>query len=151
MAMYSQKPVQAAIGLQSKTRYLEQRTQDYEIVEAVNRLLAGRENQERTLVFVRHLYYLDIPYLNGNPDTSFEVDPEHMQTAQEWKAFLGEKGIGYIVRSPDYPEAIAAPLWEMERNSDLVPFAQAEVWNFQGKRIDEKRTTVPVIILRVRR
>ena len=151
LAMYSQSPVLAAIGLQSKTRYLELRAQDYEIVEAANRLLGGVDNQERALVFVRHLYYLDIPYLNGDPDTSFEVDPEHLQTTQEWQAFLEKKGIGYIVRSPDYPEAIAAPLREMERNGDLIPYAQAEVQNFQGKRIDEERAMVPVIILRVRR
>ena len=136
LAMYAQRPVLAAIGLQSKTRYLELRSQDYEIVETANRLLGGREKQQRALVFVRHLYYLDIPYLNGDPDTSFEVDPEHLQTAQEWKAFLEEKGIGYIVRSPDYPEAIAAPLREMERNGDLISFARAEVQNLQGKRID---------------
>lgn len=151
LAVYSRRPVLAAIGLQSKTSYLEQRTQDYEIVETVNRLLGGREKQQRALVFFRHLYYLDIPYLNGDPDTSFEVDPEHMQTAQEWNAFFEEKGIGYIVRSPDYPEAIAAPLREMERNGDLVLFAQAEVQNFQGKRIDEEHTAVPVTIMRVRR
>lgn len=151
LTMYSQAPVMAAIGLQSKTRYLEQRTQDYEIVEAVNRLLGNLENQPRTLVFVRHLYYLDIPYLNGDPATSFEVDPGRLQTTQEWKAFLEKKDIGYLVRSPDYPEPIAAPLTEMERNGDLVPFARAEVQNFQGKRIDEKRAMVPVIILRVRR
>ena len=151
LAIYVQKPLLAAIGLQNKRTYLEQRTQDYEIVEATNRLLSGLENRQKALVFVRHLYYLDIPYLNGNPDTSFEVDPKHLRTTQEWKAFLEGKRIGYVVRSPDYPEAIATPLREMEESGDLIPFAQAVVQNFQGKRIDEELVGVPVVILKVGR
>ena len=78
-----------------------------------------------------------MPYLNGNPDTSFEVDPEHLQTREKWKEFFNERSIGWVVRSPDYPDAIAAPLCEMEKNGDLVLFAQSEVQNFEGNRIDE--------------
>jgi len=101
-------------------------------------------------VFFRHFYYLDIPYLNGSPDASFEVDPEHLQTKEEWKRFLEQKGIGYVVRSPGYPEPIAAPLSELESKGDLVVVAQADVQNFQGKRINEERKTVMVTILKVR-
>jgi len=151
LAMYSQTPVLGAIGFVSKTIYLEQTSQDYEVVEALNQLLGGEKSQQRTLVFVRHLYYLKIPYVNGDPGTSFEADPEHLQSAQEWKAFFEKNGIGYVVRAPDYPAIIAQTLMEMERDGDLVPFAQEEVQNFQGKRIDQTRTAISVIILRVRR
>lgn len=152
LAMYSQRPVLAAIGLQRRTKYLEQRAQDYQVVEAVNQSLRGIENQQqRALIFVRHLYYLDIPYVNGDPGTSFEVDLEHLQTTQAWKGFFEEKHIGYIVRSPDYPKTVAACLREMEKDGELVPYAETEVENFQGKRIDEKRMAVPVIILKIER
>jgi hypothetical protein len=151
LTMFCQKPVLTAIGAFNKITYLEQSTQDYQIVEVINRILTAEGNQQRTLVFVRHLYYLDIPYLNGNPDTSFEVDLERLRTVQAWRAFFEKKDIGFVVRSPDYPSAIAEPLNEMEKNEELIPFARTEVQNFQGKRIDQKRTTVPVVILRVRR
>jgi len=151
LAMYSQGPVIAAIGLQTRTKYLEQRAQDYEVVEAVNQLLSDRNNHQRVLVFFRHFYYLDVPYLNGNPDTSFEVDTKLLQTTKEWKKFFEQKDIGYVVRSPDYPEPIASSLCEMERNGDLVLVAQAEVENFQGKRINERRATESVIVLKVNR
>jgi len=149
--LYLYKPLRAAIGLQNEKEYLEESSQDFEVTEAINHLLAGRNDQEKTLVFIRHLYYLNIPFVNGDPGTSFEVDPEHLQTPQEWKAFLEKKSIGYVVRSPNYPNEIAIPLNEMERTGDLAPFAKAEVLNFQGKRIDQNRVSVPVVILKVNR
>jgi hypothetical protein len=150
LAIYSQRPILAAIRPKSKHAYLEQRAQDYQIVEAVNRLLGTRHDQLRTLVFVRHLYYLDVSYLNGDPDTSFAVDPDRMLTKQEWRQFFEKNRIGYIVRSPDYPQAIAESLTRMEKDGDLVPFAEFEVQNFQGKRSDEKRQPIVVVILKVR-
>jgi hypothetical protein len=58
------------------------------------------------LSLVRHLYYLQIPCLNGDPATSFEVDPERLQTQEEWKQFFEKKNVGYVVRSPEYPAVI---------------------------------------------
>ena len=72
-----------------------------------------------------------------------------MQTPQAWEDFLDKNGIGYIVRSPDYPEEIATPLHELEKTGQLIPFASAEVQNFQGKRLEQNRTAVPTVILKV--
>jgi hypothetical protein len=93
--------------------------------------LSGSKDQQETLVFFRHLYYLNIPFVNGDPDTGFDIDPEGMQTPQQWKA-LKEKNIGYIVRSNEFPEPIAVPRDELEKTGDLIPFASAEVQNFQA-------------------
>jgi hypothetical protein len=112
-------------------------------------MLGGRENQQKTLVFLRHLYYLDIPYVNGDPNSSFEVDPEHMQSRGDWRAFFKKKSIGYVVRSPEYPKAIAAPLEEMERTGELTVIERTDVQTFQGKRVDQVRVTTPVVILKV--
>jgi hypothetical protein len=151
LAIYSQRPVLAALGVLGKAKYLEQTSQDYEIVEAINRIVGDQRSHLKTLVFIRHRYYLDIPYVNGDPGSSFEVDPEQLRSTQEWKIFFEKKGIGYVVRSPEYPAAIAGPLREMERDGDLVPFAREEVQNFQGKRIEGVRTTIPVVLLKVNR
>lgn len=149
--LYVQGPLRAAIGVQVEKEYLEQRAPDFEIAETVNHLLSGRKDHQKTLVFFRHLYYLGIPFMNGDPGTSFEVDPERLQSPQAWIEFLDKRNIGYIVRSPNYPEIIAAPLNELEKSGDLIPFAMAEVRNFQGNRIDQNRIAVPVVILKVRR
>ena len=100
---------------------------------------------------MRHLYYLEIPYLNGDPTTSFEADPERLQTQEEWGQFLETKNVGYVVRSPENPAEIERPLVEMEKSGYLVPYAEAEVRNLEGMRINQKRVTEPVVILRVTR
>lgn len=151
LAIYSERPVLAALGVLPKTEYLEQSSQDYEVIEAVNKLLGGQQSKLRTLVFVRHLYYLDIPYLNGNPGTSFQVDPERLHATQAWKAFFEKNDIGYVVRSPSYPGAISQSLTEMERDGDLLPLAQEEVQNLQGKRTDQVLASIPVVVLKVKR
>lgn len=143
--------LRAAIGLQSRIEYLEERAPDFEIAVTVNHLLSGREDQEKTLVFFRHLYYLNIPFINDDPGTSFEVGPGHLLTPQSWRDFLVKREVGYIVRSPDYPEEIAAPLNELEKTGDWVPYAKADVQNFQGKHLEQNRIPVPLVILKVKR
>lgn len=150
LALYSYKPIYAAIGLQDKTRYLEERAPDYQVVEAVNQSLARTEKEEKTLLFIRHLYYLNIPVLNGDPATSFEVDPDRLKTAGSWKDFLTKNDIGYVVRSTEYPSSIREPLEGMERNGELIPVARIDVQNFQGMRLSQNLVAAPVVILRVR-
>lgn len=151
LAIYSEKPILAAVGILDKTKYLEQTAQDYQAIEFVNRRLGGQQTKLRTLVFIRHLYYLDIPYLNGEPSTSFEVDPDRLQTTTAWKAFFQEKGIGYVVRFPEYPASIPEPLTQLEKDGDLVPLAQQDVQEFQGKRIEQLQAIIPVVSLKVKR
>ena len=59
------------------------------------------------------------------------------------------KAIVYVVRAPDYPVVVAAPLEELERRGDLVHFTQRKVGNLKGMRIEQERITVPVIILKI--
>ena len=149
LALYSYRPICVAIGLRDKTRYLEDRAPDYQLVQAMNELPLGRAEAEKTLVFVRHLYYLSIPFLNGDPATSFEVDAERLKTADDWMAFFRKNEVGYVVRSPDYPASIRLPLEEMERSRELIPVSKRDVQNFQGMRLTQNRVTVPLVILQV--
>jgi hypothetical protein len=151
LATYSTAPLLAALGVISKTQYLEQFSFEYQVIEVVNGLLAAQDPKLRTLVFVRHMYYLEIPFLNGNPATSFEVDPSQLQTTAAWRDFFAKKSIGYVARSPDYPRSIAEPLLQMERDGDLVPIDHAVVESFSGKRQSATSTAITVVILKVKR
>ncbi len=122
--------------------------QDYQVARAINQMLGTAKNAGTALIFLRHQYYLHIRYLNGDPGTSFEADPERLQTPEQWKEFLKVNAIVYVVRGPSYPMAIAAPLEELERRGDLVRFAQREVGNLTGMRIEQARITVRVVILK---
>ena len=148
LAIYSREPLRFAMGQEGKTQYLEERGPEYEIAQAVNRAL-GRIRDQRVLIFVRHAYYLDVPYVNGDPSLSFEVDPTKLQSPKEWRIFFEKKNIGYVVRSPNYPAVIAGPLEEMEKMGDLTVISHADVEGFQGKRIAEVKTGIRVVILKV--
>jgi hypothetical protein len=123
LAVYSYKAIRVAVGLEDRTRYLEERAPDYQVAEAVNTLLTKRKDRAKTLVFMRHLYYVDIPFLNGEPGSNLEVDPERLRTAADWKAFFEKNDVGYVVRAPDYPSSIQQPMEEMERDGELIPSA----------------------------
>jgi hypothetical protein len=153
LVLYTYTPILVAIGFQDKTKYLEDRGPDFQIARATNEVLATQVTQlrrEKALVFIRHSYYLNIPFLNGDPARSFEVDVERMKTPEDWRTFFMLHAISFVVRSPDYPNSIRRPLEEMESTGELAPFAEIRVQNFRGMRLSESRENIAVVILRVR-
>jgi hypothetical protein len=150
LVMYMWKPAAAALGFVGEVHYLEERRPEYQEAEAINRVLAGQTKSGKTLLFLRHMYSVDVPYLNGDPATSWIVNPDHLHTPHDWEVFFQKEGIAFVARSPDYPEEIEAPLTEMEVKGDLVPVAQSVVQDFQGMRIEGKRAEISVIVLRVK-
>ena len=150
LLIYDRPALAVAVGLTSPETYLQKRSPDYEKVQFVNRALAGRESEGFALVFMRHTYYLTIPFLYGDPAASWAIDPMKLQTADDWLAFLRARHIRWVVRSPNYPPAISAPLEQLQARGQLVPVAQAEITDFRGLRISEDRQLMPVIVLEVR-
>jgi hypothetical protein len=148
--MYSWRPVVAALGIVREVSYLEERRPEYQEAEAINRVLASQTKGGKTLLFVRHMYSLDVPFLNGDPATSWMIDPDRLRTPRDWEVFFQREGIRFVARSPEYPAAIQAPLTEMEANGDLVPVVLLAVQDFVGNRIEEKRAERSVIIFKVK-
>jgi hypothetical protein len=141
--------VATSLGIVSKVRYLEEKSPGYQQAEAINRVVDSQARGGKTLVFLRHMYSLDVPFLNGDPATSWMINPDRFRTPQDWELFFQEEGISFVVRSPSYPPEIAPALAEMEATGDLVPVARPVVQDFQGKHIEAKRVEIPVIIPRV--
>jgi hypothetical protein len=73
-----------------------------------------------------------------------------LQSANDWLAFLKAQRIRWVVRSPNYPRAISAPLEQLQARGQLVPIAQSEITDFQGLRISEDRQRMPIVILELR-
>src|SRR5258708_17103333 len=114
----------------------------------VNSQMAQRDG--RALVFLRHLYYVRVPYVNGGPDTSWIVDPDRLTTPQNLLAFLKEQDVHWVLKSPDYPEEIAGVFEECEREGKLVPEASVEVEEIYGRsRVVNDRRKDVVVLLRV--
>jgi hypothetical protein len=79
------------------------------------------------------------------------MDPSKFQTAQQWQNFFREQNVHWVVRSPDYPATMAAPLEELEEHGELVPIARTDVSDFHGLRISGQRNLIPVVIYQVKR
>ena len=151
LILYTWKPAATTLGFVGEVRYLQEKRPEYQEAEFINRVLASQTKGGKTLLFLRHMYSLDVPFLNGDPATSWMINPDHLHTPHDWEVFFQKEGIEFIARSPDYPEVIEAPLKEMEANGDLVPVARSVVQDFQGMRIEGKRTEISVIVLRVKK
>jgi hypothetical protein len=150
LLVYDRPALSAALGFTSRDSYLSQRAQEYEKTQFINSVLANEQNNGTTLVFIRHLYYLRVPFLDGSPDSNWAVDPAKMQTEQDWLAFFRRHDVRWIVRSPAYPRPIAAPLTRLEMEGYLIPFAQTEVSDIQGIRISGVRQSISVVVFRVK-
>lgn len=150
LALYGHTAAAAGIGLINQQSYLRRRAPDYGKVEFINQTLRGQGSRDKTLVFLRHLYYLQMPFVSGDPNDNWNVDPRRLSSPEAWRAFFRAENIRWIVRAPDYPAAIAAPLKQLEAEGALEPVARGEVTDFAGMRIFNQRQTFPVVILRTR-
>jgi hypothetical protein len=100
LALYTAPEVLATVGWNERQHYLEEKAPEYQVSQAVNRVVSSTDVAGKTLVFIRHLYYLRVPYIVGNPATSWAVNPDVRKTAAEWREFLHNEQIAYVVRVP---------------------------------------------------
>jgi hypothetical protein len=150
LLLYGRAALSAGIGLTSPDSYLEQHAPEYEASQFVNENLVGSGNPGKTLVFMRHLYYLRVPFVYADPQSSWGIDPRLFQTSTEWKIFFKVQDVRWVVRSPSYPKEIAVPLQRLESEGTLVPIATRVVSDFKGMRINGLREDLSVVILQVK-
>jgi len=148
--LYARGALAVASGFVSRKQYLERQAPDYAAAEFVNQTLGTRPTQGKTAVFLRHLFYLRVPYLNCDPTSSWAIDPARLQTPAEWLSLFQRENVRWVVRGANYPESIAAPLLELERENHLVPIASTEVSDFAGLRLSGQREAVPLEILELK-
>jgi Protein of unknown function (DUF1420)/Dolichyl-phosphate-mannose-protein mannosyltransferase len=146
---YDARPIAAASGIVPKELYLRQRAPDYQAVEFVNASLKDTSPDRVALVFIRHVYGLNISYLYGDPIASWAVDPDHLQNKAQWKELFREHHIAWVVRNGVYPPALAESLENLEKSGLLSEISQTNLENFQGNRIFGVRTPERVVIFRV--
>jgi hypothetical protein len=150
LAIFSRASLPASLGINSSSNYLDATVQDFQLTQTINQVVSAQPQRGKAVVFFRHIYYLRVPFVNGNPNDSWAVDPDRLKTPDQWTAFFAAQGIRYVVRSPSYPVPIASPLLELEGRGDLIPIAQTEVQNFRGMRMNGERVSVPVFILKLK-
>jgi hypothetical protein len=147
LLMYGRAAAVAAIGAQSREDYLAAHAADFGKARFVNDELRGRPG--KALIFFQHVYHLQVPYVYGNPDGSWAVNPDKLQNSREWEEFFQKEQIRWVVKAPQYPKALAESLRKLEAEGLLVAIASGEVEDFSGNRIRGVRERILVEILQV--
>ena len=147
-AAYSRDFLPAALGIEGRNHFLERMAPDYQIAEYVNAVLLSRRG--RAMVFFRHLYYLRAPYINGDPATSWVMNPQHLQAPDSLLQLLNQLDVKWVVKTPGYPPAIAAAFEDLERRERLIPVLSGEVTDFSGRRrLEQQKSAIRVTVLAV--
>ncbi len=149
--VYALPAVKTAVGITSKEAYLKAVAPDQDRIDFINQTLQQRGGQGKTLVFLRHQYYLEVPYVEGNPSESWAVDPTKMQDEAAWTALFEREQIRWVVKAPDYPPDLAKSLNNLETQGILKPIAETVTEDIAGMRVDGNRTKNPVVILEVQK
>ena len=146
--LYARDFLPVALGLENRELFLERMAPDFESAKFINSSLANREGN--ALIFIRHLFYVRVPYQNGNPDSSWAMNPDRVANPAALLQYLKGSDIRWVVKTDDYPPGLMDTFNECEKQGKLVPETQAEVREFTGNtRTLNNRKLVPIVLLRV--
>jgi Dolichyl-phosphate-mannose-protein mannosyltransferase/Protein of unknown function (DUF1420) len=144
---YARDFLPVAIGRQSRKAFLERMAPDYRVVEFINRELHGRRG--KVMVFFRHVYYLRVPFVYGDPADSIQTGAVVNQGPAKLLALLRGLNVRWVVKSPDFPAPLASAARKLEAENVLRPVASADVVDFTGNRVNRQTATIHVVILQV--
>ncbi len=91
----------------------------------VNSAMAQRKG--KALIFFRHSIIASSLRERGSPLHPGSMNPAVLTDPQTLLAFLKEQDIRWVVKSPDYPEALASVFEECEKEGLLVPEARTDI------------------------
>jgi hypothetical protein len=150
-AVYASSFLGVVLRKENKQTFLERMAPDYQTVEFINSKLKDRASTDATvMVFFRHLYYLQVPFVDGAPEYSWLMNPAQYSDKNRLLAHLHEMKVGWVVKSPDFPAALKTAFEGLEADGDLVPEASADVDSLVGTgRIYGGHEKVHVVIMRV--
>jgi hypothetical protein len=150
--VYARDFLPVAVGTESKDMFLSRMAPDYQTATFVNATLEATQKSEggRVLVFFRHLYYLRVPYVNGDPGTSWLLAPARFATAPELLQALRAEDLHWVVSTGYYPDASADAFHQLEREGKLTPLATTQVESLAGQsRIYREKQSLRVTIFRI--
>jgi Dolichyl-phosphate-mannose-protein mannosyltransferase len=146
-ALYARDFLPVVFGREAKETFLNRMAPDYPIADYLNRTLKGRK--EKTMVFFRHLYYLRIPYVEGDPQNSWLMNPDQLRKPEELLGLCRTVGVKWIVKAPDYPPELAPVFENLETTGRIRPVAETIVEGFSGWRMYGQRKPIRVVILEI--
>jgi Protein of unknown function (DUF1420) len=150
LAAYSWPAWSVALGRVPRESYLREHAPDYERSQFVNAQLAqlsGGDASAKALIFFRHLYYVRVPFVDGDADDSWEMYAASLRSTQAWIDLFARERIRFVVKAPYYPAEFNEPLTRMENDGILKPCASGTVESIQGFRMNGTLAPEPITIL----
>jgi hypothetical protein len=146
MIFYSRAAWAVVAGRTTAENYLSANAPDYERSQFVNREIERQRQPGRVLIFFRHLYYVRVPFFDGDPADSWQMNPASLTSSDAWASLFSRNQIRWVLKSPEYPEALADFLAALEKNGILRACAASEVESFSGNRIAGNRVREPIAL-----
>ena len=148
--VYARDFLPVVFGRENKKAFLQRMGTDYRFSSFINSTL-GPETQHKSgnvLIFFRHLYYLRVPYVYGDPSFSWSIDPSKCNEPTELLRVLEDLNVRWVVKSPEYPDALAESFRGLEAENKLIPIASMNIETRTGSsRIYKETRTFDVEIL----
>jgi 4-amino-4-deoxy-L-arabinose transferase-like glycosyltransferase len=145
--LYARDFLPVVVGLEKREAFLERMAPDYLMTSFVNRSLEGQ--QGKAMVFFQHVYYLRIPFLIGDPDISWLMDPDRLTGTQALLQLFRQQNVRWVVKAPDYPEPFAAAFQTLEDEGKLRPMFSADASTYADFRIYGEKVPVHLVIMEV--
>jgi hypothetical protein len=148
--LYARDFLPVVFGRENKEAFLRRMAPEYQFVAFINSTLAPkvRDGNGNTMVFLRHLYYLQVPYVSGDPASSWAVDPSKCTQTEGLVHTLKELNVRWIVKEPRYPAPLEDSFNRLETEKRLIPIASADLETLTGtSRIYGFRQAVRITIL----
>jgi hypothetical protein len=151
-AVYARDFLPVVLGIESENAFLERMAPDYRTVEFINRTLQPELSRGETgnvMVFFRH-HYLRVPFVDGAPEYSWAMDPAVCNNPEKLLDVLHRLNVRWVVKSPDYADALAAPFSRLEEEGKLIAIDSTEVENLTGTgRIYRQKQIIRIVILKL--
>jgi hypothetical protein len=152
-AVYSRDFLPVVLGTESEHAFLERMAPDYQTAEFINQTLpmqTGQPSGENVMVFFRHLYYIRVPFIDGSPEYSWQMDPARYNDPEKLLAHLREMNVRWVLKAPDYPQLLAESFSRLEQEGKLVPIASTDVENLSGTgRFNGQHQKIHLVLLQV--
>lgn len=146
-AVYSRDFLPVVFGHEKREEFLMRMAPDYPAAALVTKSLKGAGG--KAMIFLLYVYYVRVPFEVGTPGESWLVYPDKITDDDSLMRFLGERGVRWVVKSPNYPQPLAQVFQQLEDEGKLRPVVVGDASTFSTFRMNEDRAKFKVEILEV--
>jgi len=148
--LYAKSFLPVVFGGESREAFLERMAPQYRFASFINSTIEAQSARGNAMVFLRHLYYLRVPYVYGDPRYSWVMDPAKCDDPEKLLRTLRDLKVRWVVKDPDYPPLLKNSFDRLETEKKLIHIASADLESLTGpSRIYGVRETTRITILEV--